>query len=85
MHPHVFRSPLSLRRQIVEYQVSQTERGAAVTVRAAAPFDVGALESEIAAGLARLGLAEPVVSVSTVEQLARQHSGKLKRFVSLGR
>ena len=85
VHPHVFRSPLSRRRQIVEYQVRQTGSGAAVTVRATGPFDQPGLELEITGGLARLGLTEPVVSVSAVDQLGRQPSGKLKRFVPLER
>lgn len=85
VHPHVFRSPLSRRRQIVEYQVRQTEDGAAVTVRATGPFDRLGLELEITGGLARLGLDHPVVSVSAVDQLERQYSGKLQRFVPLGR
>jgi phenylacetate-coenzyme A ligase PaaK-like adenylate-forming protein len=85
IHPHVFRSPLAHRRQIVEYQVRQTPGGATIAVRATAPFDVAALEAEIAAGLARLGVVDPEVAVHTVDGLERQYSGKLKRFVPLGR
>jgi phenylacetate-CoA ligase len=85
VHPHNFRSPLSRRRQIIEYQVRQTPRGATVAVRATAPFDLVVLEAEIAAGLAHLGLAGPQVTVTTVDRLERQYSGKLKRFVPLGR
>jgi phenylacetate-coenzyme A ligase PaaK-like adenylate-forming protein len=84
VHPHVFRSPLSHRREIVEYQVRQTARGAAVAVRCAAPLDLAALEAEIADGLARLGLAAPEVSVTAVDGIGRDAlSGKLKRFVPL--
>jgi phenylacetate-CoA ligase len=84
VHPHVFRSPLSHRRQIVEYQVCQTARGATVAVRCTAPVDGAALEAEIAAALARLGLTAPEVTVSPVDGI-EQHatSGKLKRFVPL--
>ena len=85
VHPHVFRSPLSGCRSVVEYQVRQTARGAAIAVRVTEAFDGEALAAEIAAGLARLGLAEPQVNVTTVDQLERQYSGKLKRFVPLGR
>jgi phenylacetate-CoA ligase len=85
VHPHLFRSALSRRRQIVEYQVHQTERGATVAIRATEPFELGPLETEIADGLARLGVADPFVSVQAVDGLPRQHSGKLKRFIPLGR
>lgn len=85
VHPHIFRSPLGHRREIFEYQVRQTSDGATVSVRAMAPFDERALEAEIAEGLARLGLDRPEVTVKRVDQLERQYSGKLKRFVPLGR
>lgn len=84
VHPHVFRSPLSRYRPVVEYQVRQTARGAAVAVRATDVVDSEALAAEIAAGLARLGLAEPEVTVAIVDHLERQYSGKLKRFVRVG-
>jgi len=82
VHPHVFRSPLSHRREIVEYQVCQTVRGASVAVRCTGPVDLPALEAEIAGGLAQLGLAEPDVVVTMVDGIERQAlSGKIKRFV----
>ena len=84
VHPHVFRSPLSRCRSVVEYQVRQTVRGAAIAVRVTELFDGEALAAEIAAGLAGLGLAEPEVTVTIVDQLERQYSGKLKRFVPVG-
>jgi phenylacetate-CoA ligase len=85
VHPHVFRSPLGRCRSVVAYQVRQTARGAAIAVRVTGAFDGDALAAEIAAGLARLGLAEPEVTVTIVDQLERQYSGKLKRFVPLAR
>jgi phenylacetate-CoA ligase len=83
VHPHVFRSPLGNCRPIVQYQVHQTARGAAIAVRATGPFDGRALETEIAAGLARLGVPDPEVTVTAVDHIDRQYSGKLKRFVPL--
>jgi len=83
VHPHVFRSPLSGCRSVVEYQVRQTARGAAIAVRVTEAFDGEALAGEIAAGLARLGVADPEVTVTFVDRLERQYSGKLKRFVPL--
>jgi phenylacetate-coenzyme A ligase PaaK-like adenylate-forming protein len=85
VHPHNFRSPLSHYAGIVEYQVRQTGRGAAVAVRVTAPLDEAGLAAELTTGLARLGLTDPEVTVTTVEHLDRQYSGKLKRFVPLSR
>lgn len=83
VHPHVFRSPLSRRRHVVEYQVSQTNGGAAIATRCTGPIDVAALEAEIVQELRGRGLENPDVTVVTVESLERQHTGKLKRFVPL--
>jgi phenylacetate-CoA ligase len=85
VHPHVFRSPLSHQPRIVEYQVTQTCRGATVTIRATGPVDRPALQAEIAADLSRLGLPESEIIVNAVDHLDRQWSGKLKRFVALPR
>jgi phenylacetate-CoA ligase len=83
VHPHVFRSVLGRARQVVEYQVRQTSAGAEVSARCAGPVDLPALEAEIAAELARLGLRAPEVVIGAVERIERQSSGKLKRFVPL--
>lgn len=85
VHPHVFRSPLGRRGNIVEYQVRQTTRGAAIAVCCRGGVDLQGLEEEIAAALARLGLAEPEITVAQVDRLDRQATGKLKRFVPLRR
>jgi phenylacetate-CoA ligase len=84
VHPHVFRSLLGRERAIVEYQVLQTPRGADVTVCCDRRADLPALQAEITAALARLGLASPDVSVSAVERIGRQATGKLRRFVPCG-
>jgi hypothetical protein len=83
--PHVFRSPLGRQRHILEYQVRQTPKGAEIAVRCIGPADLPKPESEISSGLARLGLLAPEVVVVPVDQIERQSSGKLKRFVSLAR
>lgn len=83
VHPHVFRSALGRRPEVVEYQVRQTPRGAAIALCCRAPLDTVALGSEVADALRRLGLASPDVSVAVVESLPRQAAGKLKRFVPL--
>jgi phenylacetate-CoA ligase len=79
VHPHLFRSALGREAGIVEYQVRQTERGAAVSVRGHA--DVDRLERELIAGLQNLGLEDPEVTITTVAKIERQDTGKLRRFV----
>ena len=80
VHPHVFRSPLSRRRNVVEYQVRQTERGAVISVVCHGQADLAELDTELVTRLTELGLPAPEVSVTTVSSIAR-HDGKLKRFV----
>lgn len=82
VHPHIFRSPLSRQRNIVEYQVRQTPSGADVLVRAGGPVDVEALRAEIVGDLSRL-VEAPDVSIVEVNAIPRQDTGKLKRFVPL--
>jgi phenylacetate-CoA ligase len=83
VHPHLFRSPLSRRPEIVEYRVRQTPAGATVAVRATGPFDAAALAVEITAGLAGVGVPRPRVDVEVTERLPRPVSGKLSRFEPL--
>jgi phenylacetate-CoA ligase len=81
VHPLVFRSPLGLCRDVVEYQVRQTPHGADVVVRCQGRPDLGALEAEITAKLVTAGLVGADVRVRAVDHLDRQDTGKLKRFV----
>ena len=81
VHPHVFRSCLGQHRQIVEYQVRQTERGADIRVVADAEIDTAVVGLRIAEALAAVGLDQPDVVLTRVATLDRQASGKLKRFV----
>ena len=84
VHPHVFRSALCRHAGVVEYQVRQTPRGAAVAIRSAAPVDLQRLGTEIADALAGLGVARPDVRVTNVERLERAPgAAKLRRFVPL--
>lgn len=82
VHPHVFRSPLSHHRHVVEYQVRQTPSGAEVLIRRDGPVDVDTLRAEIVDGLSRL-VESPEVTLVEVDVLPRQDTGKLKRFVPL--
>jgi phenylacetate-coenzyme A ligase PaaK-like adenylate-forming protein len=84
IHPIVFRSPLTRCRSITAYQVRQTPRGADIAVIAAEPFDREALEREIEAGLAGVGLPRPRVTIEERETIPRTSGGqKLRRFVAL--
>lgn len=83
VHPHVFRSVLGRDHRIVEYQVRQTARGATVALRTSAPVSEDELAGRLAEALARVGLRDPVVQVTTCEEIPRQGVGKLKRFVPL--
>ena len=83
VHPHLFRSALGHERRILEYQVRQTPRGAAISIRCASEVDVPNLRSVIVEGLAALGLEDPAVSITQVDHFERQATGKLKRFLPL--
>jgi phenylacetate-coenzyme A ligase PaaK-like adenylate-forming protein len=81
VHPHVFRSALGRERGIIEYQVRQTPHGAAIHLRLAGRIDLRRLRLGVVSQLASLGLHEPVVTLTPVQCLERQATGKLKRFV----
>jgi phenylacetate-CoA ligase len=82
VHPHVFAAQLRRDPRIVEYQVCQTPAGAEVLV-VGAPADPAALARGLEAGLARLGVPAPAVEVRLVDQLERQATGKVRRFLPL--
>jgi phenylacetate-CoA ligase len=84
VHPHVFRSVLARHPGVVEYQVRQTDDGARIALRCAAPVDLQAIRSETTRALAALGLTRPAVDIEAVDQLARNPgTAKLKRFVPI--
>jgi phenylacetate-coenzyme A ligase PaaK-like adenylate-forming protein len=83
VHPHIFRSRLGRNRNIVEYQVRQTERGAEIAIRCRGDVGLFRLQSEITGDLSRLGLHQPEITILLVDHLERQATGKLKRFVPL--
>jgi phenylacetate-CoA ligase len=82
VHPHVFAAQLRRDPRIVEYQVRQTPAGAEVLV-VGAPADPAALARALEAELARLGVGGPAVEVRLVDQLERQATGKVRRFLPL--
>ena len=83
VHPITFRSPLGRERNVIEYQVRQTARGASIHLGADGPVDVGNLQGTIERELAALGLLQPEVTVTLVDGFERLSTGKLKRFFPL--
>jgi phenylacetate-coenzyme A ligase PaaK-like adenylate-forming protein len=83
VHPFAFRSVLGRERNIVEYQVLQTSRGADIRVRCDGTIDPGPIASALRAKLNEIGLGEPDITITPVEVLSRQESGKFRRFVPL--
>jgi phenylacetate-CoA ligase len=83
IHPHVFRSCLG-HQHLVEYQVRQTPRGADISVVASGAIDIVDLAARIESALRDLGCPAPAVTITTVDSIGRQSSGKLKRFVPSG-
>lgn len=82
VHPHLFRSKLANDENISEYQVCQTARGAHIAIVASGAIGRDALSATIADELRHLGLADPEVSIDTVDSLERHaQSGKLRRFI----
>jgi phenylacetate-coenzyme A ligase PaaK-like adenylate-forming protein len=83
VHPHVFRSALGRRRNVLEYQVRQTPGGADIAVHCQGPVDLAALAADLRAGLAGLGLPAAEITLAPVDRIERPASGKLPRFVPL--
>jgi phenylacetate-CoA ligase len=83
VHPYVFEVALAGDRNVVEYQVRQTPRGAQITVVRQGQVDGERLRGKVIDGLSRLGIDEPEVQIVMVARVDRLASGKLKRFVPL--
>ena len=83
VHPHLFRSALAAERNVVEYQVIQTPRGATIAVVCHGEIDERQLRARVVTSLTELGLRDPEVTITYVERLERLHSGKLKRFLPI--
>jgi len=84
VHPHVFRSVLCRERGIVEYQVWQTASGADVLAIGSCA-DAASVEHAIAIELQRLGVKDPRATFRIVNEIERQKTGKMRRFVPLSK
>lgn len=83
VHPLTFRSLLGRERNLIDYQVRQTRRGATISVRTSGAVDVVTLTRRIADSLARAGVPDSDVTIERREAFERQASGKLRRFFPL--
>jgi phenylacetate-CoA ligase len=83
VHPYVFESALAGDRNLVEYQVRQTRRGARVAVVCQGEIDLEQFRLKVSAGLIALSIDQPEVQITQVERLPRLASRKLERFVPL--
>jgi phenylacetate-CoA ligase len=83
VHPLVLRSVLVDTPEVVEYQVTQTRRGAHVAVVAPGGVHEAALAARLAAALRGAGVGAAEVTVEPVAAVARHpDTGKTKRFVT---
>jgi phenylacetate-coenzyme A ligase PaaK-like adenylate-forming protein len=82
-HPMLFRSPIGRQRNVVEYQVRQTEHGAEVALRTDGYVDLDSLRETLRRELRAIGISAPEVAIGLVPSFERQATGKLKRFVPL--
>jgi phenylacetate-coenzyme A ligase PaaK-like adenylate-forming protein len=84
VHPHVIRSALVGQAAVREYQVRQTERGVDVACVVDNGFDQAELAAQLEHALGQAGLAEPQVSITTIEEISRHpDTGKVKRFIPM--
>lgn len=84
VHPIVFESSFQHHPNVVEYQVTQTRRGVAISLLTNGPVDLQQLERDVGLYLEKSGLHDPEVSTKTVDKLERTPGvAKLKRFVPL--
>lgn len=68
---------------VTEYQVRQTERGASIFIQAAGSPHLAPVREAIRAGLARLGLRVPEVTITVLDRLDRgAATGKVARFIA---
>jgi phenylacetate-coenzyme A ligase PaaK-like adenylate-forming protein len=81
VHPLTIEAPLERHRHVVEYEVIQTERGVRVRFCANGLVEPSEISASLETALRSCGLVAPEVSLEQVPELARQVSGKLKRFV----
>lgn len=83
VHPEILETPILALPRLAEYQIAQTARGVHVSIVSARQVDVAALQTALAELLVRLGISEPEVRVTMLDEVPRTMNGKLKRYVPL--
>lgn len=85
VHAHLFRHVLEHSREIIEYQVRQTPKGADISVidNSQANLDTNNLQRILAYDLENIGLTAVKVTVRVVPAIERTSAQKLRRFIPL--
>ena len=84
VQPFAIRTVMVAEPAVIEYQVRQTERGADVSIVRDGDVDEDALAARLADALGKAGVADPAVTLETVDAIPRHaETGKAKRFVPL--
>jgi phenylacetate-coenzyme A ligase PaaK-like adenylate-forming protein len=82
--PIVFAAVLEPPPEILEFQVRQTERGAAIAVRTTDEVAFEPIERQLAEAMQQLGLTNPEVDLAAVAHIEpTPGTGKLRRYVPL--
>jgi phenylacetate-coenzyme A ligase PaaK-like adenylate-forming protein len=85
VHELTVRSPVIRAAGMADYQIRQTPAGLDAQVQASGELDVAALAAALRGALIEAGLADPEVTVRSVDFLDRDPlSGKVRRLVPLG-
>lgn len=85
VHPKVFTSVLFGEPGVLDYQITQTHRGAHVAFLQGAPVNREAVARALHDALLALGLHDAVITVEPCDTLVRARGGKLSRYLSLSR
>jgi len=84
VHPFVIGAPMLSAPAVREFQVRQTERGAALAAVVDGDLDAAALTAAVRDSLRQAGLAGPQVTLRRVDALDRDPlTGKARRFIPL--
>jgi len=79
--PEEIGSILARERDVLAYQVHQTEGGVEVWIRSEGHVHLRAVGQRVASALGKGGVEHPSVSVRRVESIEREPTGKLRRYV----
>lgn len=84
-HLPVIFDPLERNRDVVDFQVTQTLRGANILVYSSGDPDIYSLELALVASLEEAGLRDPEIMIEVKRDAALLPSGKLRHFIPLTR